>query len=109
MSRPNVLIILDNTSNWAAQNQKWEDPTNNSFYDTCRTNIANFGSQQGDAEVCALYRVMTGKVKDTNGNDTAVDDLTVRWDYGDGPGWTAAATSTLWEKAEWGNQNSWNF
>lgn len=39
--RPNVLIVLDNTSNWARQNQKWPD-----------------GLTQGQAEVRSIERVL---------------------------------------------------
>lgn len=71
---PNVLIILDNTSNWASQNQKWEDPSVDAgFYGACKSDISNFGSQQGDAEVCALYRLMTAKIKNSDGTDSSTD------------------------------------
>lgn len=56
---PNVLIILDNTSNWAAQNQAWpavvdEDPI---IANRCTEFLTGLGNQQGDAEICAIYKV----------------------------------------------------
>jgi hypothetical protein len=50
--RPNVLIVLDNTSNWAALDQKWPDK-------------ASDGSslQQGQSEVAAI-RAALGAVSD---------------------------------------------
>src|SRR4051794_28904811 len=56
---PNVLIILDNTSNWSAANQGWSD-TEISADSTCGTSGANFtGKKQGDAELCAIYKVIS--------------------------------------------------
>ena len=70
---PNVLIVLDNTSNWAAENQKWESTGVGTFYGPCTTAISNFGTQQGDAEICALYRLLISKVKNADGTDSTVD------------------------------------
>lgn len=49
--RPNVLIVLDNTSNWARQNQQWPD-----------------GLQQGQAEVRAIKTVINALPADADGN-----------------------------------------
>jgi type IV pilus assembly protein PilY1 len=59
---PNVLIILDNSSNWSAANQGWtgSDITNDSV-----CGPAGFtGTKQGDAELCAIYKV-TSTLTDT--------------------------------------------
>jgi Tfp pilus tip-associated adhesin PilY1 len=50
---PNVLIILDNTSNWSAQSQNWP-----STIDPVCSGVGITGNQQGDAEVCAIYKVI---------------------------------------------------
>ncbi|OGA18886.1 MAG: hypothetical protein A3I63_09565 [Betaproteobacteria bacterium RIFCSPLOWO2_02_FULL_66_14] len=52
-SIPNVLIILDNTSNWNAANQGWP-----AIVDAeCNAFLTNMGTKQGDAEICAIYKV----------------------------------------------------
>jgi type IV pilus assembly protein PilY1 len=43
---PNVLVIIDNSSNWDAANQHWAD--------NCP---GQTGSKQGDAELCALKMI----------------------------------------------------
>ncbi|CAB1368051.1 PilC/PilY family type IV pilus protein [Denitratisoma oestradiolicum] len=48
---PNVLIVLDNTSNWSNQAQHWPD-----MVDATCTAAGITGNQQGDAEVCAIYK-----------------------------------------------------
>jgi type IV pilus assembly protein PilY1 len=50
---PNVLIVLDNTTNWARQAQQWPDIVD----PVCTANNIS-GNQQGDAEVCAIYKVI---------------------------------------------------
>lgn len=52
---PNVLIILDNTSSWSRQSQQWPPMT-----DPVCLEAGITGNQQGDAEVCALYKVVGG-------------------------------------------------
>lgn len=47
--RPNVLIVLDNTSNWARQNQQWPN-----------------GLQQGQSEVRAIKTVLSSIGSDVN-------------------------------------------
>ena len=55
---PNVLIVLDNSSNWAAANQGWST-TEISSDPVCGTIGANFvGTKQGNAELCAIYKVI---------------------------------------------------
>lgn len=55
---PNVLIVLDNTANWSSQSQHW--PSSVDAY--CSTNLPGAGNQQGDAEVCAIHKVVSEKV-----------------------------------------------
>ncbi|MEO8164527.1 MAG: hypothetical protein ABI619_03945, partial [Betaproteobacteria bacterium] len=43
---PNVLVIIDNSANWDANNQHWSD--------NCPGQIS---SKQGDAELCALKQI----------------------------------------------------
>src|SRR4051812_20666911 len=50
---PNVLIMLDNTSNWSRQSQQWP-----STVDATCTAAGITGNQQGDAEVCAIYKTV---------------------------------------------------
>src|SRR3954462_11314341 len=45
---PNVLIVLDNTSNWSRQSEGWP-----AIVDAACTRT---GNTQGDAEICALYK-----------------------------------------------------
>jgi len=47
---PNVLIVLDNTSNWSQQAQHWP-----STLDPACVSAGMSGNQQGDAEVCAIF------------------------------------------------------
>lgn len=47
---PNVLIVLDNSSNWSRQAQGWPSTVDS----TCSA-AGITGNQQGDAEVCAIY------------------------------------------------------
>lgn len=49
--RPNVLIVLDNTSNWARQSQQWPG-----------------GLQQGQSEVRAIKTVINALQSDASGN-----------------------------------------
>lgn len=46
-TRPNILIVLDNTSNWARQSQQWPD-----------------GVEQGKSEVRAIEAALSGLAKD---------------------------------------------
>lgn len=48
---PNILIVLDNTSNWSSQAQHWP-----AMVDATCTAAGITGNQQGDAEVCAIYK-----------------------------------------------------
>ncbi|MDI1308763.1 MAG: PilC/PilY family type IV pilus protein [Methylotenera sp.] len=59
---PNVLIILDNSSNWAANNQGW--PTDAVPPVAC----GNDCNKQGYYELVALRKVLTSLKKDVNGN-----------------------------------------
>jgi Tfp pilus tip-associated adhesin PilY1 len=52
---PNVLIVLDNSSNWSAQDQHWE--TELTGVATCATTLGATKDKQGDMELCALHRV----------------------------------------------------
>ncbi len=58
---PNVLIILDNTSNWSAQSQNWP-----STVDPVCSAAGITGNQQGDAEVCAIYKVIGNQTEQVN-------------------------------------------
>ncbi len=51
---PNVLIVLDNTSNWSRQSQHWP-----STVDATCTAAGISGNQQGDAEACAIYKTVS--------------------------------------------------
>ena len=51
---PNVLIVLDNTSNWSRQSQHWP-----SMVDAACTAAGITGNQQGDAEACAIYKTVS--------------------------------------------------
>ena len=51
---PNVLIMLDNTSNWSRQSQQWP-----ATVDAACTAAGITGNQQGDAEVCAIYKTVS--------------------------------------------------
>lgn len=58
---PNVLVVLDNTSNWSRQSQQW--PAMNDA--TCLA-AGMTGNQQGDAETCALYKVVANLRRSIN-------------------------------------------
>ena len=51
---PNVLIVLDNTSNWSRQSQHWP-----ATVDATCTAAGITGNQQGDAEACAIYKTVS--------------------------------------------------
>lgn len=50
---PNVLIVVDNTSNWSRASQHWPSTVD---ADCVAAGIT--GNQQGDAEVCAIYKTV---------------------------------------------------
>src|SRR5688572_25953380 len=50
---PNVLLIVDNTSNWSNASQHWP-----AMVDATCTAVGITGSQQGDAEICAIYKAI---------------------------------------------------
>ena len=50
---PNVLLIVDNTSNWSNASQHWP-----AMVDPVCTAVGITGSQQGDSEVCAIYKAI---------------------------------------------------
>lgn len=58
---PNVLIVLDNTSNWSRQSQQWPAMT-----DATCTGAGITGNQQGDAEVCAIYKTIANLTDSIN-------------------------------------------
>ena len=64
--KPNILFVVDNSSNWAAANQNWPDinsgRTSNTF--SCGNDCA----KQGVAEVAALYDVISGLNADSSMN-----------------------------------------
>lgn len=63
---PNVLIVLDNSSNWSSADQGWS-ATEISSDTTCGTAGANFvGTKQGNAELCAIYKVVAGLTDSVN-------------------------------------------
>lgn len=52
---PNVLIVIDNTSNWTAANQGWPDVVD----PACTTGgLTGSPQKQGNAELCAMYKVI---------------------------------------------------
>ncbi len=55
---PNVLIVLDNSANWSSASQGWST-TEISGDPVCGTAGAGFvGDKQGNAELCAIYKVV---------------------------------------------------
>lgn len=63
--KPNILFIVDNSSNWAAANQNWPD------INTGRTSALSCGndcSKQGVAEVAALYDVISSLTANSSMN-----------------------------------------
>src|SRR2546428_6846736 len=60
---PNVLVILDNTSNWAAANQGWP----NVIDPACTTGFLTSSSiKQGNAEGCALFKTIANLNEQVN-------------------------------------------
>jgi len=62
-SAANVLIVLDNSSNWAANNQGW--PSDPAAPDACGSNC---NSKQGYYELKAIRTVISGLPTDASGN-----------------------------------------
>jgi type IV pilus assembly protein PilY1 len=58
---PNVLIVLDNTSNWSQQAQHWP-----STMDPACVTAGMSGNQQGDAEVCAIFLTIQSLTQSVN-------------------------------------------
>ncbi|HTM61379.1 MAG TPA: hypothetical protein VL199_13565, partial [Burkholderiales bacterium] len=54
---PNVLIVVDNTSNWDRNNNGW-----NANLDAACVSAGMSGGKQGNAELCAIY-TQTGKLE----------------------------------------------
>src|SRR5262245_15009451 len=50
---PNVRLVLDNASNWSHNAQHWP-----AVVDATCNAVGINGSQQGDAEVCAIYKAI---------------------------------------------------
>lgn len=52
---PNVLFIVDNTSNWARNNNGWTGALDSACVSAGMPATGNPNMKQGDAELCAIY------------------------------------------------------
>ncbi|HLX79849.1 MAG TPA: hypothetical protein VKS43_04625 [Burkholderiales bacterium] len=66
---PNVLVVLDNTSNWSQQAQQWP-----ATLDPACVSAGMTGTAQGDAEICAIFLTIQNLTSSVNVGLMMFDD-----------------------------------